>query len=75
MSEPPVIAPENCPEPFWHETHMYCPVCTWQEAQPEPELSDLDRARDLLLRWCEGWSDESEFPLLQETRDFLADPK
>lgn len=24
------IAPEDCPEPFWHETHYYCPVCTWR---------------------------------------------
>lgn len=21
-----------CPEPFWHETHRYCPVCPWTEA-------------------------------------------
>lgn len=25
----PQIAPEDCPEPYWHETHYYCPVCTW----------------------------------------------
>jgi len=25
------IAPEDCPEPFWHVTHRYCPVCTWTE--------------------------------------------
>lgn len=25
------IRPEDCPEPGWHETHRYCPVCTWTE--------------------------------------------
>ncbi len=31
------IAPEDCPEPFWHETHRYCPVCTWTEPPIAPE--------------------------------------
>jgi len=30
------IAPEDCPEPWWHETHLYCPVCTWTESQGKP---------------------------------------
>jgi hypothetical protein len=34
MSERPIIAPEDCPEPFWHETHRYCPICTWVEPEP-----------------------------------------
>lgn len=20
-----------CPEPYWHTTHHYCPVCPWNE--------------------------------------------
>lgn len=27
--------PEECPEPFWHETHRYCPACTWTEDDSE----------------------------------------
>lgn len=29
-------SPENCPEPFWHRTHRYCPVCTWTETSNAP---------------------------------------
>jgi hypothetical protein len=41
MSEP--IAPEHCPEPGWHTTHRYCPVCTWTEPAPvtEQRLAEL----------------------------------
>ena len=38
-------SPENCPEPFWHNTHRYCPVCTWTEPLP-PKRCDI--------RGCEG---------------------
>lgn len=41
MSKRPEIAPENCPEPFWHETHRYCPVCTWTAAQEEPPRKEV----------------------------------
>ena len=37
------IRPEDCPEPFWHETHRYCPVCAWVEApdsSTEPEFRE-----------------------------------
>lgn len=44
MSERPVIAPEDCPEPFWHETHLYCPVCSWQEEPEEEPVSPSLRA-------------------------------
>jgi hypothetical protein len=37
VSERAPIAPEDCPEPFWHETHRYCPICTWTEDQDKPE--------------------------------------
>ena len=43
MSKRPEIAPENCPEPFWHETHRYCPVCTWTAAQEEPQRKEAVR--------------------------------
>lgn len=29
MHRPGTPSPENCPEPYWHETHNYCPACTW----------------------------------------------
>lgn len=32
------IPPEECPEPGWHETHRYCPVCTWREEPCRQEL-------------------------------------
>lgn len=35
-SERVVIRPEDCPEPFWHETHMYCPACSWTAPREEP---------------------------------------
>ncbi len=22
---------ENCPQPYWHKTHRYCPACPWTE--------------------------------------------
>lgn len=34
MTEP--IAPEDCPEPGWHETHRYCPICSWTEGYGKP---------------------------------------
>jgi len=24
-----------CPEPIWHTTHRYCPVCPWTESGPD----------------------------------------
>jgi hypothetical protein len=29
MSNRVPVSPENCPEPFWHNTHMYCPQCSF----------------------------------------------
>ncbi len=29
---------KNCPTPFYHETHLYCPSCPWtEEVQKEPD--------------------------------------
>jgi hypothetical protein len=39
MSDRPVIAPEDCPEPVWHTTHRYCPVCSWTEDYGKPARS------------------------------------
>jgi hypothetical protein len=34
--------PENCPEPYWHQTHRYCPACTWTEEYDMPaEVTEL----------------------------------
>lgn len=76
MSREP-IAPDDCPEPFWHETHRYCPVCTWQEPQEEAPPSVLDRALALLDRWQDGYSPapDIEFPLLDETRALLTEAR
>lgn len=35
--------PENCPEPFWHDTHRYCPACSWTEPQEAPKHSPVAR--------------------------------
>lgn len=34
------VSPENCPTPEYHESHRYCPSCTYRE----PVASDIDRA-------------------------------
>lgn len=31
MSDTSTIKPEDCPEPYWHETHRYCPACSYAE--------------------------------------------
>ena len=41
MHRPGTPSPENCPEPWWHETHRYCPVCTWIEPQEKPTREQL----------------------------------
>ena len=33
---PQDIRPEDCPEPYWHETHRYCPCCMWTENYGKP---------------------------------------
>jgi hypothetical protein len=38
-----IPGPENCPTPEYHETHRYCPSCSWTEPQP-PQWNDIDRA-------------------------------
>lgn len=40
MAEP--IKPEDCPEPQWHKTHRYCPICSWVET-PDREARRLER--------------------------------
>lgn len=50
MAEP--TRPEDCPEPFWHETHRYCPACSWTEpvepAPPTPWRALRDRLNERL---------------------------
>ena len=63
--------PESeCPDPASHDTFMYCPYCTWQADVP-PSIES--RALALLDRWRDGWSEESDFPLLAETRALLGE--
>ena len=44
IHKPGTPSPENCPEPFWHETHMYCPCCTWVQptahVEPAPPIPE-----------------------------------
>jgi hypothetical protein len=54
--------PEDCPERFWHETHRYCPVCTWTgepsgEETPEQTIArltarvtELEQEREMTLQ-------------------------
>lgn len=35
VSEAEKIAINNCPTPFYHETHNYCPNCPWNVEMPE----------------------------------------
>jgi hypothetical protein len=41
---PSQVKPEDCPEPFWHETHRYCPQCSWTEEPDLPTVEDAGRA-------------------------------
>lgn len=31
------VLPENCPTPEYHETHRYCPSCSWTEDYEEDQ--------------------------------------
>ena len=42
MNDPTQTPPEDCPEPFWHETHHYCPCCSW--VSPEAQKRELEAA-------------------------------
>lgn len=56
MSERPEVAPEDCPEPFWHNTHRYCPVCTWTEER-DPTTDVWERA-EIIMRDQGGLEDD-----------------
>lgn len=55
------IDPKDCPEPFWHDTHRYCPACSWTEAAPTIGIQ-LEAAADLL----EQLAKTSGSPAVQE---------
>lgn len=44
------IKPEDCPEPYWHETHRYCPACSWTEAPQPPTPEQVARAVEVLRK-------------------------
>ena len=65
-------APEQCPEPFWHKTHRYCPVCTWQEPEETmPQMvgewrDDPDPIRRAIFWLIErSWADADDFEACQ----------
>jgi len=33
------IEPKDCPTPEYHQTHRYCPSCTWTEDHAEDQLA------------------------------------
>lgn len=35
------VRPEDCPEPGWHETHHYCPACSWVNPDAPKSPSEL----------------------------------
>lgn len=47
MADPSSVDPADCPEPFWHETHRYCPCCSWTE--PVQAITQ-EQANELLQR-------------------------
>lgn len=50
IHRPGTPSPENCPEPFWHETHMYCPACTWvAQDSVLPTQARRDAVVDVLI--------------------------
>ncbi len=55
MSERAVIKPEDCPEPYWHETHRLCPICTWTESQKPSD--DVEEAAATIHGAHVGWLD------------------
>lgn len=36
-----MIEPEHCPTPEYHETHRYCPSCSWRETQPTKAILEV----------------------------------
>lgn len=49
-----IIKPEDCPEPFWHETHRYCPACSWTEPR---EGSPREAVAEMIHGLHVGWID------------------
>lgn len=49
-----MTAAAACPQPFWHETHRYCPVCDWTEQRSEQDAPALSFAalRETNVRRC-----------------------
>lgn len=37
--------PEDCPTPIFHETHRYCPLCSWTEVPIPPDSSLREQLR------------------------------
>lgn len=33
------VEPKDCPTPQYHETHRYCPSCSWTEDYAEDQLA------------------------------------
>ncbi len=54
MADREPIKPEDCPEPFWHETHRYCPVCTWTEPLPPKQCDIRGCAGVATTKWWAG---------------------
>ncbi len=53
MTAPNDTRPEDCPEPGWHETHRYCPCCTWTDGTP------TGTATPMRLHVAEDWPTNS----------------
>lgn len=45
----PIVKPEDCPEPYWHKTHHYCPACSY--VSPE-STAKLEASKKVKLCSC-----------------------
>ncbi len=56
MSDRAVVRPEDCPEPFWHETYRYCLACSWTEPREEGR-SPEEAVAEIIHGMHVGWID------------------
>jgi len=67
------IRPEDCPEPGWHETHRYCPACSWTEPTRSVQPSSGARAATTLLGWKHPNRGEQVETLCDEHLNYVRD--
>lgn len=50
-----IDGPEDCPTPIFHETHRYCPSCSWTEVPISPDSSLREQLEAALKEGLDLW--------------------